>query len=129
MIDDALLLPIIHSLKDPLLFVDTTHTIRFMNRAAVVYYSEGDSLLGQSLLDCHNVQSQQVIVETLADMQNGLDERLITDNEKHRIYMRAVRDDRGGLLGYYERYEPPRREGLDLEVNRDQQDRAEEQSQ
>jgi hypothetical protein len=40
-------------------------------------------------------------------MRAGLAERLITDNEKHRIYMRAVRDGSGRLLGYYERYEPP----------------------
>ncbi len=40
-------------------------------------------------------------------MRTGLEERLITDNEKHRIYMRAVRDENGQVLGYYERYEPP----------------------
>ncbi len=33
---------------------------------------------------------------------------MITDDEKHRIYMRAVRNEQGELLGYYERYEPPR---------------------
>ena len=43
----------------------------------------------------------------LAAMHEGLDERLIADNEKHRIYMRAVRDEDGNVLGYYERYEPP----------------------
>jgi hypothetical protein len=30
-----------------------------------------------------------------------------TDNEKHRIYMRAVRGADGQVLGYYERYELP----------------------
>jgi hypothetical protein len=35
-------------------------------------------------------------------------ERLITDNEKHRIY-RAVRGPDGQVLGYYERYESPAR--------------------
>ena len=43
----------------------------------------------------------------LAAAREGLDERLITDNEKHRIYMRAVRDGDGNVIGYYERYEPP----------------------
>jgi hypothetical protein len=32
-----------------------------------------------------------------------------TDNEKHRIYMRAVRGLVGQVLSYYERYEPPAR--------------------
>ena len=41
-------------------------------------------------------------------MQQGLEERLITDSEKYRIYMLAVRDENGQLIGYYERYEPPR---------------------
>jgi hypothetical protein len=35
------------------------------------------------------------------------EEWLITDNEKHRIYMRAVRGTDGQVLGYYERYELP----------------------
>ncbi|MBC8449680.1 MAG: PAS domain-containing protein [Chloroflexi bacterium] len=109
MIDATLMAAILDSLKDPLLFTDTEHTIRYMNEAAIAYYSEGEKLLGSSLLDCHNEQSQQIIVETLADMQAGLEERLITDDEKHRIYMRVVRDTDGQVLGYYERYEPPAR--------------------
>jgi len=96
---------ILDSLKDPLLFADTEHVIRYMNQAAIAYYSEGESLLGRSLLDCHNDQSQQQIIEILAAMQVGEEERLITDNEKHRIYMRAVRGADGQVLGYYERYE------------------------
>jgi len=43
---------VLDSLKDPLLFADTEHVIRYMNKAAIAYYSEGESLLGRSLLDC-----------------------------------------------------------------------------
>ena len=107
MVDTNLMAAILDSLRDPLLFADTAHTIRYMNKAAIAYYSEGEKHLGRSLLDCHNEQSQQIIIETLAAMRTGLEERLITDNEKHRIYMRAVRDENGQVLGYYERYEPP----------------------
>jgi hypothetical protein len=49
-----------------------------------------------------------MMIEILAAMHEGEDERLITDNEKHRILMRAVRDSDGRVLGYYERYEPPK---------------------
>jgi PAS domain-containing protein len=109
MVDRSLLAAILDSLKDPILFADTGHVTRYMNKAAVVHYEEGKSLIGRSLLDCHNEQSRQMMVDILAAMQNeGLEERLITDNEKHRIYMRAVRDAQGNVLGYYERYEPPR---------------------
>ena len=78
-----------------------------MNRAAVEYYDEGQELIGRSLLECHNERSQQMMVDILAAMHAGEEERLITDDEEHRIYMRAVRDQEGRVLGYYERYEPP----------------------
>jgi len=107
MVDATLMANILDSLRDPLLLADTKHTILYMNKAAIAHYEEGISLIGRSLLDCHNEQSQRMIVEILAAMQDGEDERLITDNEEHRIYMRAVRDSDGRLLGYYERYEPP----------------------
>jgi PAS domain-containing protein len=106
-IDALLMAAILDSLKDPLLFADTDHVTRYMNRAAVDYYDEGQELIGRSLLECHNERSQQMMVDILAAMHAGEEERLITDDEEHRIYMRAVRDQDGRVLGYYERYEPP----------------------
>jgi len=99
------------SLKDPFLFADNNHIIRYMNQPAKTYYSLGEKLIGRSLLDCHNRDSQLLILGIHQKMGEGLDEELITDNEHHRIYMRAVRDRSGNLLGYYERYEPPLRAG------------------
>jgi PAS domain-containing protein len=99
---------ILDSLKDPVLVADTAHVTRYMNRAAMAYYEEGAALLGRSLLDCHNARSQQMMIDILAAMQHdGLEEQLTTDNDEHRIYMRAVRDQDGRVIGYYERYEPP----------------------
>lgn len=109
MISESLMAAILDSLKDPILVADTEHVTRYMNKAAVAHYDEGTSLIGRSLLDCHNPRSQQMMIEILAEMHDGLDERLITDNEKHRIFMRVVRDRDGQVLGYYERYEPPGR--------------------
>ena len=114
MLDAGFMSALLDSLKDPVLVADTEHTIFYMNRAAIVHYEEGESLLGRSLLECHNERSCRMIVEILAAMQQeGLEEQLITDDEEHRIFMRAVRDPGGRLLGYYERYEPPclRQEG------------------
>ena len=108
MVDEKFLAAVLDSLKEPILVADTGHVTRYMNRAAMVYYEEGESLIGRSLLDCHNEQSQQMMIDILAEMYEGLEERLITDNEKHRIYMRVVRDAGGKVLGYYERYEPPK---------------------
>ena len=105
--DRELSAALLDSLTEPLLFADTEHTIRYMNRAAREHYEEGAALLGRSLLACHNEASGEVIRETLAALQAGEEERRITDEEKLRIYMRAVRDPDGRLLGYYERYERP----------------------
>lgn len=108
MTEATLMAAILDSLKDPLLFAGTDHVTRYMNRAALGFYEGGAELIGRSLLDCHNEQSQQMMKEILAEMHQGLEERLITDDEEHRIYMRVVRDTDGNLLGYYERYAPPR---------------------
>jgi hypothetical protein len=38
-------------------------------------------------------------------IRSGEDEVFLTDRKGERIFMRAVRDDAGALVGYYERYE------------------------
>ena len=107
MVDQQFMAAFLDSLKNPFLFADTEHITRYMNKAAIAHYDGGEALLGRSLMECHNETSQQIMIDILAAMHNGLEEQLITDNEKYRIYMRAVRDADGRLLGYYERYEPP----------------------
>lgn len=98
---------ILDSLKNPVLFADTDHIVRYMNNAAIAHYDDGEALIGRSLMDCHNEESQAQMIEIMAAMRQGEEERRITDNDKYRIYMRAVRNGQGELLGYYERYEPP----------------------
>lgn len=97
---------ILDSLRDPILVADPNHVICYMNRAALAHYTEGATLLGTSLLACHNAQSQQMIRDIWKAMHDGLEEQLITDGEKTRLFMRAVRGPDGALVGYYERYEP-----------------------
>lgn len=108
MIDAMFMAAILDSLKDPVLVADTQHVTRYMNKAAKAYYTEGEDLIGRSLLDCHNETSQKMMIEILAAMREGEEERIITDNVEHRIYMRVVRGVDGEVLGYYERYEPPK---------------------
>lgn len=101
---------ILESLIEPVVFVDTQHIIRYVNPAATAFYAEGRDLVGRSLLDCHNETSRKMIIEILAAFEQGETERLITDNEKHQIFMRVVRDPSGKVLGYYERYAPPKKQ-------------------
>ena len=105
MIDASLMAAILDSLKSPILFANTEHTIVYMNEAAKSHYRGGATLLGSSLLDCHSVSSGKAILQIAEAMRSGEDERLITEDDRHRVYMRAVRSEDGELVGYYERYE------------------------
>ncbi len=100
---------LLNSIKEPILFANTNHIVQYMNKAGIEYYDEGEKLLQSDLLKCHNEESQKMMIEILTEMHAGLEEKMITDNEKYRIFMRAVRDEKGNLLGYFERYEPPQK--------------------
>ena len=107
MVDSNLIASILDSLKSPVLFTDLDHIVRYMNAAAIAHYEGGEELIGTSLLDCHNENSNKIIVEILESMQTGEEiERLISEEDEHLIFMRAVRDSEGKVVGYYERYEP-----------------------
>ncbi len=105
MVKSSTLAAILDSLKTPILFADTNHITRYMNKAAIATYEGGESLIGRSLFECHNEHSQQVMKEVLAALQAGEEERFTFEDETNRVYMRAVRDADGRVLGYYERYE------------------------
>ena len=61
-VDAGFLRAVIDSVRDPVLVADLEHIIVFMNRAASSHYSKGEALLGTSLLDCHDSQSNKVIL-------------------------------------------------------------------
>ena len=107
MIDATVMAAILDSLKEPILVADPEHKIFYMNRAAIEFYEGGEDQIGRSLLECHNKESQRMMIEILAAMHEGEDERIITNNKEHKVYMRVVRGTEGQVLGYYERYEPP----------------------
>lgn len=107
--DKTFLLSLLNSIKDPILFADTNHIVQYMNKAAIEHFEDGEKLLQSHLLKCHNEVSQKMMIDIFSEMKNGLEEKMITDNKKYRIFMRAVRDEKGNLLGYFERYEPPQK--------------------
>lgn len=99
---------LLDSLKDPFVYCDGSHVIRYMNGAAKKRYAGRPASVGRSIFECHNEESNERIRAVCARLVEGEDEVLITDNDRHRVYMRAVRDGDGAFTGYYERYEPPR---------------------
>ncbi len=61
---------ILDSINSPIVFVDNTHTIRYLNEAARIrYYEERGyaNLIGKSLFDCHHPASQQAILRLTED--------------------------------------------------------------
>lgn len=69
---------LLNSIKDPILVADLNHIVQYMNKAGIEYYEEGEDLLKSNLLNCHNEESQKMMHEILVEMQNGLEEKLIT---------------------------------------------------
>lgn len=90
---------------------DLQHTIIYMNPAAVARYANrgGAALVGQSLLNCHNAASNAIIQKAVdwfaADREHNILYTYRNDKENKDVYMVALRDDAGGLIGYYEKHE------------------------
>lgn len=87
------------------------HEIIYMNPAAAMRYAKrgGQELVGKSLLDCHNPQSVEMIKKVVSWFADSAEHNMIytSRNEKENkdVYMVALRDDDGGLIGYYEKHE------------------------
>lgn len=98
---------LLDSWNKPVVFVDNSHTIIYINKVAKNHYAKWGELIGKSIFDCHNDNTRKIILEVYERLEKGEDEVQIVSNDKHRIYMRAVRDENGCMQGYFERYDPP----------------------
>jgi PAS domain-containing protein len=87
------------------------HTIIYMNPAAAGYYAKhgGDTLVGQSIFDCHNERSVEIIKKIVSWFGESTENNIVYTfhNEKQNkdVYIVALRDDEGQLIGYYEKHE------------------------
>ncbi|MGN1114685.1 MAG: PAS domain-containing protein [Oscillospiraceae bacterium] len=90
---------------------DTNHTIIYMNPAAISNYSKsgGKALVGKSVFECHNNDSKDKIEKVVEWFKKDISNNKIFTfhNEKHNrdVYMVALRDQGGRLIGYYEKHE------------------------
>lgn len=97
--------------KAPVVICDLEHTIIYMNPVACERYEKqgGAELLGKSLLDCHNAKSNEMINRVLDWFRESKDNNRIftfrNEKENKDVYMVALRDDSGELIGYYEKHE------------------------
>ncbi|MCR4686239.1 MAG: PAS domain-containing protein [Lachnospiraceae bacterium] len=99
---------------------DLEHIIIYMNPFAIERYAKwgGKALLGKSLLDCHNEKSREMIVKVLDWFKASKDNNIIYTSynakENKDVYMIALRNDAGELIGYYEKHEYRNRETMKM---------------
>ena len=102
---------IIEQDKCAVVICNLEHEIVYMNPAAIARYhkSGGDKLIGTSLLNCHNDRSCELIKKVVAWFEESADHNIIytfhNPKENKDVYMVALRDENGTLIGYYEKHE------------------------
>lgn len=106
--------------RNPIVICDTTHKIIYMNPEAVTHYAKygGQALLGKSVMDCHKPASREKIEKVLAwfavDKAHNHLHTMYLPEDNLDIYMVALRDEAGNLIGYYEKQESRNRDESSL---------------
>ena len=90
----------------PVVLCDLAHTVVYMNPAAVARYKV--DLTGRSIKVCHPPQANEKIDRVVAWFKKSKDNNSVytfRNNEEDKdVYMIALRDDAGTLIGYYEKH-------------------------
>ena len=91
----------------PIVVCDIEHTVVYMNPSSIARYK--CDLRGKSIKVCHNPQSNDKIDRVLNWFKESPDNNSVytyrNDKENKDVYMVALRDDDGKLIGYYEKHE------------------------
>ena len=100
----------------PIVICDLEHTVVYMNPAAITRYHT--NLTGKSIKLCHNADSNEKIDKVIAFFADSKSNNIVytsrNDKENKDVYMVALRDDSGELIGYYEKHEYRNRETTPL---------------
>ena len=103
---------VIDSDTAPVVICDSEHTVVYMNPASVSRYRT--DITGKSIKSCHNAESAAKIDRVVAWFKESKDNNIVytsrNDKENKDIYMVALRDSTGTLIGYYEKHEYRNRE-------------------
>lgn len=104
----------------PVVICNLQHEIIYMNPTAIERYSKrgGANLVGKSLLDCHNSESNKKIKDVVEWFKKDKSHNRVytfrNEKENKDVYMIALRDDEGNLIGYYEKHEYRTAESMKL---------------
>jgi len=91
----------------PVVVCNMNHEVVYMNPAAIQRYH--CDLTGQSIKYCHHSQSNEKIDRVVAWFKECIHHNRVftsrNDKENKDVYMIALRDNTGELIGYYEKHE------------------------
>jgi PAS domain S-box-containing protein len=106
--------------KCAVVICDLEHTVIYMNPAAKDSYSKrgGENLVGRSIMDCHNAESCEKIRKVINWFAESEENNIVYTfhNEKQNKdgYIVALRDEKHGLIGYYEKHEYRNQETMEM---------------
>ncbi|MBO5313460.1 MAG: PAS domain-containing protein [Clostridia bacterium] len=93
--------------RAPIVICDINSTVVYMNPSAKKRY--GIDLTGRSIRECHppkaNEKIDRVLEWFLESRENNIVYTYRNDKENKDVYMVALRDEKGEMIGYYEKHE------------------------
>ena len=93
--------------RAPIVVCDMQSTVVYMNPSAKARYKA--DLTGKSVKSCHPAAANEKIDRVLAWFHKSRDNNVVytyrNDKENKDVYMIALRDEDGALIGYYEKHE------------------------
>ncbi len=113
---NKLLKSILNQDTAPVVVCDLNDIIRYMNPSAIEQYHK--DLTGKSIKDCHPPKANEMIDKVISLFRESPDNNIVytfrNDEQNKDVYMVALRDDDGTLIGYYEKHEFRDREVVGL---------------
>lgn len=95
---------------------DLEHTVVYMNPASIARYKV--DITGKSIKACHNDESNKKIDRVVAWFAESRENNIVYTShnakENKDIYMVALRDENGALIGYYEKHEYRNKETAEM---------------
>lgn len=93
--------------KAPIVVCNMQSIVVYMNPSAIARYKI--NLTGRSIKDCHPKEANEKIDLVLEWFKKSTENNIVytyrNDKENNDVYMVALRDDVGTLIGYYEKHE------------------------
>ena len=93
--------------RAPIVLCDTENRIIYLNPAARKKYPGIE--IGDDIFACHNAHSNEMIKKVVGWFGESAENNIIAtyrnDRENKDVYMVALRDENGKLIGYYEKHE------------------------